>query len=184
MFLSASTLAGLIKTNLAGATDAATANMILGDTITNYLLSNTVFSFSWAALQTTPTPPSPTPDPVTSATGAFISLTITITPSGATDSAGANESFKNQLIAGMTDATYNITDPGFTTTANSMTTSTNINNLVLTPGGETNQDAALLDRCTKIIDWVKQLAPTGTCNGTRTDESIVYTGTGTVTSIS
>ena len=174
--LDATTFANLIKTNLSGITDAASANTILGNTISSYLLANTVFTFTWtAAMTVTPF----TPDPVTVTTGTFTSLTITITPSGATTTANAMDALESQIISGMTSATYNITTTGFTTTPASMGSSSTLNNLDLTPSGETDGTLALQNMCQKIINWVKQLAPIATVPGTHG----VYTGTGVVSSI-
>jgi hypothetical protein len=172
--LNANTFANLIKTNLNGVTTASEANQILGDTISSYLLANTVFSFAWAA--TLP----PTPDPVVVASGKFISLVITISPSGATNAVAANEALKNQIVSGMSSATYNIVGTGFTTVPASMSSSATLDNLDLSPSGETDGSLAMINKCQKIIDWVKQLAPTAPVTGTHNP----YSGSGTVVSIS
>jgi hypothetical protein len=181
MALYANTLKNLIKENLKEATTAEDALKIFGDTISDYILDNAVFSFSWSATQTIHPY---NPDPVTTASGKFISLLITITPSGATNATDANIFLKNRIVAGMQNASYNITSSGFTTSSGSMSTAPTLNSLNLSPSGETNQDDALLDRCTKIINWVKQLKPTAHCSGTRIAGSITYAGAGTVTNIS
>lgn len=183
MSLSASVLASLLKTNLASATDAATANTIMGDTITSYLLSNTIFTFVWSAVQTTPPLASPPPDPITSTTGIFASLTIAITPSGATSASDAMTALKDQIVDGMSKATYRISKTGFSTSAALMSSSSTLDNLILTPSGSTSGDDAMLDLCTKIITWVKQLTPAAPCTGTRTAGTFVYTGKGVVSSI-
>jgi hypothetical protein len=180
MALVPSTLASLLKTNLAAATDAATSNTILSNTLSSYLLTNTIFNFSW--IGALPAPPF-TPDPIIIATGTFTTLTITITPSGATTAPLAQAAVKNQIITGMTSAIYNITTLGFACTPAPMSSSATLStldlSLTVTPVGDT----AMIEMCTKIIDWVKQLAPAGTCAGTHTTPP-AYTGVGTVTTIS
>lgn len=183
--MSESGLAGEIKSALDGVDNAVDSNTILGNTVASHILNNAQFTFLWAAIQTLPpVAPAVIPDPVTSANGAFVSLGMVLTPSGLSDPVAAKAHTKNEMIAGMTSATYNITDTGFLTTPpGSMSTSPTLNTLDLQIAVTTSQDSALLDLSTKIITWVKQLAPTGAVTGTHVAGGITYTGTGTVTSI-
>lgn len=179
-------LASLIKTNLEGIMDATSANTILGNTIATYVFDNTEFTFSWIATQTAPPPPgAPIPDPIIIANGVFDSLTITLTPSGESEPESAKEHTKNEVVVGMTSATYTIYDSGFSVALASMGSSPTLDTLDLQIEVTDSQDDALLDLSTKIINWVKQLSPTAPVSGTRTDTiaGIVYTGAGIVTSI-
>lgn len=174
--MNANDMAMYILQQMQGIMDANQANQRYGQAVSDYIKNNAELLFSWTAAL--PDPPY-TPDPVTQATGKIIQLNIIMQPSYATTVAAAQNYMRNQFIAGMTLAMYNITQPGWTTTPASMSSSLNLNNLTIAPAGSTAMDVHV-SVCTQIINWVKQLAPTAPCAGTHGS----YVGSGTVIAIS
>jgi len=164
-----------IKSVLLDKDSATEALSALGDTIATYIIGNAEIAFVWSAAL--PSPPN-TPDPVTTATGEFISLSFSLTPSLATNQTTAINFLKTELIVGLTASTYNITEAGFATSAGLMSTSPSLSSLNISISGS-DQDIALTQLATNIIDWVKLQIPVGPCSGTHG----VYTGAGLVTSI-
>lgn len=155
-------------------TSAAEALQAEGEAVADYIMNNAEFAFSWEAVNAVPEP-----DPVTTATGEFVSLSISLTPSNATTKAAADTHLISEYVAGMSGATYNITDSGFSTTAGSMSTAPTVSSLTLTVNATTRENAAL-QKATQIINWIKALKPAGVCSGARSG----YTGEGSVGSIS
>jgi hypothetical protein len=154
MSLIAVNLKNQIISDLAGITNANTALTILGNTLSTYIKTNAVISFSWNGIQ----PPSIV-DPVIQTTGRITVLTFILTPSSATTQVAAFTTLKSQLIAGLTVAQYNITAAGFVTTPALMSTSPSLSNLTFNVSG-TTQDDAMLQFATGIINWIQAQAPT------------------------
>jgi hypothetical protein len=175
MALVPATLRDNIKSALLDKDNATDTLSTLASTCHDYIKSNTLITFAWTAAL--PNPPN-TPDPVIVATGEIVSLTFTLTPSMATSQPVAMNTLKTQLIAGLTLGTYNITQSGFATTPALMSTSPSLSLLTLNINGS-DQDTALLQLATGIIDWVKAQVPSGPCSGNHA----AYVGAGLVTSI-
>jgi hypothetical protein len=152
---------------------AEQANIRMAEAMAEYIQANAEITFSWIAYSG-----GGSQDPTTSCTGRYITLMFTLTPSGAIDRTTALNAHKTQLINGMMNATYNITQSGFVTSVGIMSTAPTIGNLNLNPTGNTPM-LAMESYCQNIIDWIKQLRPTALCAGTHG----AYTGTGTVIAI-
>lgn len=152
-----------------------TALKEFGDSISDYIKNNAEFTFSWAAQL----PYYPyTVDPTTTTTGKFSTLNIVFTQSRATTVIAARNHIRNEIIAGMTAAFYNITASGFSTTPASMSSSATLQALVIEYYA-TTQLEAMEKLSNLIITWVKALAPTAPCAGSHGS----YVGTGMVTAI-
>lgn len=175
MSLNATNLKNQIITDLSNITNinATKALSTLGNTIADYIKNNAEVSFSWSA-----TNPSGTSDPVTTASGEIVSISFSLSVSGAiTQSAGILQ-LQTDLISGLSSSTYNITDIGFSTSTGLMSTSPSISTLSLSISGST-QDEAIGKLATQIVSWVKSQVPTGPCSGSHG----AYTGAGTVSTI-
>jgi hypothetical protein len=156
---------------LAGIDNATDAMNLFSTAVTNYILNNAEFSFAWVAIDG-----GGTPDPVTSATGAFITGSITFTPSFQSSKGPALTAIQQQYNSGLANFSYNITDSGFATTPAFVGSVIGLNlNIPIT----NNQETALLALCNNIIDNVKGQLYANTVSGTRG----IYTGVGTVTGV-
>lgn len=171
----AADMAVYILSQMAGVSSAEDANERFGNSAATYIKDNAEITFSWVAAL--PYPPY-TSDPQTQATGEIVFLEFNITPSYTNTKESAHNHLKTQLISGMMNAMYNITEAGFSTTQASMSSSPTINNLILEANGSTPMDA-MTEMCQSIIDWVKQLAPVAPCAGSHGS----YVGNGTVIQI-
>ncbi len=161
--LSASALKDEIKKAIEGIdSSAGDALSAMGDAIAGYLMENAQINFSWNGIQ--PGSP-PVTDPKVTTTGEIMGLSFSLTPSMATSQAGAIEHLKNELIAGLSAAQYNISEAGFTTSPQSMGTSPGINGLSIAISGN-ERDAALGQLADGIVTWVKAQVPTGVVLGT------------------
>jgi hypothetical protein len=157
MPLDVNTFKTIMMTATLNKTNAAEALSSLGSSIATYIMTNALITFSWNGIQ-------PPTDPTTTATGKILGLVFTLTPSGASDQSTAINFLKNQFIAGLVASTYNITDPGFTTTPAAMATSPNTSNLNLVITAD-NRDGAFQQLAISIIDWIKIQIPTGAILG-------------------
>jgi hypothetical protein len=175
MALIASNLKDSIKNDLQGKGTASDALSALATTVATYIKDNAVVNFGWVAALANPPF---TPDPIVVASGGIIALSFTLTPSMATTQTDAMTAIKTQFIAGLSLGTYNITDAGFTTSPGLLSTSPTINTLSFSISG-TDQDTALLQFATGIINWVKAQVPITPCSGTHG----TFVGVGTVVSI-
>lgn len=164
-------LADQLATDVVGPTSAQAFSQ-LGAAIASYIITNTVVNFAWVGALAAP--PN-TPDPAVVATGEFVSMSFSLSPSNVPNQAGALSALATQLMAGMATATYNITQSGFTTSAALISTALP---LVLTVTGPT-RELALLQMATQIITWVKTHVPTAPCSGSHAP----YVGSGTATTI-
>lgn len=182
MALVASDLKDLMITDLLSITGEDTANTalnILEATISNYIMNNAVVSFAWNGIQPgdPPTPENTTPS------GEIESLNIQLTPSMATTQVNALSHLNSEIIAGVTAATYNITEGGYSTTPLPLSSAPTIGSLAISINA-TTQQAAMLKLAQDIIAYITGLVPTAPVLGSHG----VYTapaGTGgTVTSIS
>ena len=175
--LIASDLRDLLKDNMVGVTTSEEACMRMGNTISEYVMDNAELVFSWVAVGP---PPSSVPDPVIVAQGKVTFLNVMITPSGLTNPTLANQDLALQ-ISTTTKSTglFNINNTPenlFVTTPGSMSS---MIDLILTPSGISDPDLAILDLCTKILNWFKTNTYTIPVTGTRAG---VYTGTGLIIS--
>lgn len=151
------------------ATDPATANQQVADAIKNYVITNAVVNFAWAATL------GPTPDPVTTATGKIVSFPLVLAPSGITVYPASVNQLATDITAKWLLATYNITAPGFTCSPGTVSAAPP---LTLTITGNT-QAAAMLPFATQLLNWIKSQTPAAPCAGSHGP----YTGSGTVVSI-
>jgi hypothetical protein len=140
---------------------AGDALFALGDTISNYIMENTQINFSWNGIQPGPTP---VPDPKVTTTGKIMGLSFQLTPSLAISQAEAINHLKNELITGLNAAQYNITEAGFTTAPQSMSTSPGINSLNITISSN-DRDSALGQLANHVVTWIKSQVPTGALIG-------------------
>jgi hypothetical protein len=165
-----------------GLSNATSYLNALAEEIQNYVLNNAEVRFNWLAYQTFPPVPIPPQDPITTANGKLFSINIHFTPSMANDRITALNHLKNEILQGFINATYTITDSGFAVSTGLLNTAPNYNSLHIEVFGNTQFDA-MKKLCDCIINWIKSLTPTQTCNGTRTAGSIIYTGTANVIKI-
>jgi len=138
----------------------------LGDAIAEYLLKNTEFMFSWDGENADGR------DPVIAAKGTFISLSISLSPTGTNNPVISRTILSTEITAGVTSGKFTISDPGFSTTSVNMGS---ISPLTLTFNGAT-RDALYESFAFKIVSWMQSLIPAATCNGSHGG----YTGSGRV----
>jgi len=175
MPLIASELKDNLISELNGVDNANDALSLLGDTISTYIVENALINFAWVAAN-----PSGTPDPVVVAQGEIVSLQITLTPSLADNSAQAFTHLIAEVTTSFALGTYNITDDGFVTSPGSLSTSPSIGVFSINVDAD-NQEDALLQLAQAFITYIQNQIPTAPCSGVRIG---IYTGTGTVVSIS
>ena len=182
MALVASDLKDLIISDLSSITGldtATTALNILEATISNYIMDNAVVSFAWNGIEVIPPP---VVDSTTTATGEIEGLVIDLTPSMATTQANALSHISGEIITGVSAATYNITDIGFSTTPLPLSSAPTIGSLSLNIFA-TTQDSAMLKFAQDIVDYITSLVPTAPVLGSHGSYT-APTGTGgTVTTI-
>ncbi len=168
-----------LKSDMLAATldkDPAAAAMIdLGTAIADYIKANALVNFAWIA--TNPGPP-PVPDPVVTATGEIVTLSFSLTPSGATEQPAAITALQGELIIGMTAALYNITQSGFSTSPGAMASSPSLATLSISLSGD-DRDIAFQQLADNIVTWVKAQVPTAPCAGSHG----AFIGAGTVVTI-
>ena len=169
--LNASSLATEMKNAVGGKTDAIDALSSLSTAISEYIKSNAVITFSWIAVN-----PSGVPDPMTSASGAFTSVKIVLTPSGTDNYQQSQSQFSSQCDAGLSASMYNITDAGFSSSPASPGTTIP---LALSIPETNSYDEAMNALASDIVDWVKQQIPSVPVSGSHG----AYVGVGSVVSI-
>lgn len=167
--------------SITGEDEASSALDILAATITGYINDNAEVAFSWnAILPATPF----TVDPVTTASGVLSGITITITPSLATTQAGGLSALSTEIIAGVSLGSYNITDAGFSTTQQLLTSAPTIESLSIAIDGATTQAAAMEKLAQDIIDYIIGLVPATPVLGSHASYTAPAGTGGTVTAIS
>ena len=175
MSLNTNDLKDTMKDSVNNLTDSSAAMTALGNAIANYILNNIEFVFAWTATNSV----SPYDVENTTPSGEMITLIITLSPSGSTDSSTSLSQFGSQITTGIQSGTLNITEAGYTTTP---VTWSNIPVLSISMNQETTPDAAFLSISNQIIDWLTDSGnkPSASCAGSHG----TYVGAGTVSSVS
>lgn len=161
-------------------TSAGDALSALGNAIGSYIMENAEINFSWNGIQ--PGTP-PVTDPKVIATGKISGLSLKLTPSLATTQAAAMKHFSEELVTAMKSAQYNISETGFATTPQSMSTSLQIEKIDISVNAN-ERDKALLQLATCIVTWVQAQVPTGIVIGSHGNFSAPAGAGGSVTAIS
>ena len=168
---------------------------LLADSIETYIMDNAAIAFSWNGVQAA----TPFGSENTTPSGEIQGLSISLSPSMATPEQGqtfALAHLSDEIITGVSAATYNITDSGYATSPLPLSSAPTIDSLVTSitgitvvdppaePPAPTPQEQAHLQLAQCIIDYITGLAPTAPVLGTHGTFS-APTGTGgTVTAIS
>lgn len=171
MSLSKIGLKDKIETELNNITDPTEANTKFGEAIADYIKDNAEITYTWAAIDG-----GGNPDPIISCNGEIISLTITLSPTGATNATTAMSELSTTLTASLKLGTHNVTDTGFTVTPGLMS---DISNLNLTVSNKSNSAEAIEYFSNEIITWITSYVPGTPLNGSHGS----YTGTATATKI-
>ena len=161
-------------------TDGASGALnVLATTITDYINTNAEVSFAWnAILPATPF----TVDPTTTASGTLTGISIALTPSLATTQVDGLAQLSSEIIAGVKLGSYNITDIGFITVPQLLTSAPTIDNLVISIDASTQADS-MLKLAQDIIGYITGLIPTIPVLGSHGSYTAPAGTGGTVTAI-
>ena len=182
MSLVATDLKNLMISDLSTTTvndGASGALNVLATTITDYININAEVSFTWnAILPATPF----TVDPTTTASGILTGINITLTPSLATTQVAGLAQLSSEIIVGVKLGSYNITDIGFSTVSQLLTSAPTIDSLVISID-ENTQDASMLKLAQDIVGYITGLVPTAPVLGSHGSYTAPAGTGGTITAI-
>lgn len=158
---------------------AQDALTLLASSINTYVMNNAVVAFAWNGVQAA----SPYGTENTTPNGEIESLNIVLTPSMATTQGSGLSHLSTEIITGVSAATYNITDGGYSTTPLPLSSAPTIGSLDIIIDNKTTQQDAHMSLAQCIVDYVTGLVPTAPVLGSHGSYT-APTGTGgTVTSI-
>ena len=152
-----------MKDKLAGQTAASSAMGKLAEALQDFIMNNAVVRFTWNGIKPG-SPPTPETKP---AKGKIQNLVFNLTPYMQASQSGAFQHFHNQLVAGLSTATYNITDSGYSTGPLPMSSSPTISTALVLSVNSNTQDGALGQLSSCIVDWVEAQLPPVPVTGSR-----------------